>query len=143
LMTLSVGSGTTLPGNFSMTSGSWNIDMSPGVGAQDTLQDRIIMGYTTVPATGSITGGTINLNYLSGYVPATGDSRLIVRAAAAGGATLGGVTINAPGGDPNWTAVLANGNRDIRLVYGVPEPSSCVLVMIGAVMGLVGIRRKS
>jgi hypothetical protein len=143
LMTLNVGSGTTLPGNFSMTSGSWNIDMSPGVGAQDNLQDKIVMGYTTVPATGSLTGGTLNLNYLSGYVPQIGDSRLIVRAAAAGGSSLGAISINAPGGDPNWTAVLANGNRDIRLVYGVPEPSSCVLAAVGLMMGLIGVRRKS
>ena len=100
------------------------------------------MGYTTVPGTGSITGGTINLNYLGGYVPQIGDSRLIVRAAAAGGSSLGAITINAPGGDPNWTAVLANGNRDIRLVL-VPEPSSCILVAVGLMMGLFGIRRKS
>lgn len=142
LMTLSVGTTTTHPGNFSMTSGSWDIDMSPGVGSQDALQDRIVMGYTTVPGTGSITGGTINLNYLGGYVPAIGDTRLIVRSATGGVSTLGAVTINAPGGDPNWMAVLANGNRDIRLQY-VPEPSSCVLVALGLMMGLVGVRRKS
>jgi hypothetical protein len=142
LLTVNVGTTTTHPGNFSMTSGSWNIDMSPGVGSQDTFQDRIIMGYTTVPGTGSLLGGTLNLNYLSGYVPQIGDSRLIVRSATGGVSSLGAITINAPGGDPNWTAVLANSNRDIRLVY-VPEPTSCVLVAMGLMMGLIGIRRKS
>jgi hypothetical protein len=102
------------------------------------------MGYTTVPGTGSLTGGTLNLNYLSGYVPQIGDSRLIVRSATGGVSTLtaGSVTINAPGGDPNWSLVLASSNRDIRLVY-VPEPTSCVLVMMGAMMGLIGIRRRT
>jgi hypothetical protein len=148
LLAVNVGSGTTLPGNFSMTSGSWDIDMSPGVGSQDALQDRIIMGYTgtttpfTPAATGSLLGGTLNLNYLSGYVPQIGDSRLIVRSATGAVSTLGSIAINAPGGDPNWTAVLANSNRDIRLVY-VPEPSSCVLAALGLMMGLVGVRRKS
>jgi hypothetical protein len=144
LLTVNVGVGTTAPGNFSMTSGSWDIDMSPGVGAQDALQDRIIMGYTTVPATGSLLGGTLNLNYLSGYVPQAGDSRLIVRSATGGVSSLGSIAINAPGGDPNWKAVLASSNRDIRLVYSpVPEPSTCVLAAVGLMMGLTGIRRKS
>jgi hypothetical protein len=141
LMTLSVGTSTTHPGNFSMTSGSWDIDMSPGVGSQDNLQDRIVMGYTTVPGTGSLLGGTLNLNYLGGYVPAFGDTRLIVRSATGGVSTLGAITINAPGGDPNWVAVLANGNRDIRLSY-VPEPGSCILAAFGMAAGVIAHRRK-
>jgi hypothetical protein len=142
VVTVNVGSGTTLPGNFSMTSGSWDLDLAPGVGVQDSAQDRIIMGYTATPATGSLLGGTLNLKYLSGYVPAIGDSRLIVQSATGGVSSLGSITINAPGGDPNWTAVLANGNRDIRLVY-VPEPGTCVLAVIGLMVGLSGIRRRS
>src|SRR4029079_4266871 len=105
-----------------------DIDMTPGVGSQDTFQDRIIMAFTGAggPATASLTGGTINLNYLGGYVPQIGDSRLILRSATGGVSTLsaGSITVNAPGGDI-WVPVLANSNRDIRLQF-VPEPGSCV-----------------
>jgi hypothetical protein len=134
---------TTHPGNFAMSSGAWNIDIASNAVA--TGADRFVTGFAG--STGSLTGGSLNLNYISGYSPTVGDSIMIVRVPATGSVALNapGVTINAPGGDPNWsvqTATVGSTNFDLRLVY-VPEPSSCVLGAVGLMMGLAGFRRRS
>lgn len=146
LLLVNVGVSGTVPANFSMTSGSWDLDISPGVGFSASLSDRFFLVNTT-PGTADLSGGTLNLNYLSSYVPQIGDSRTIVRVPAGYtvGNSFGSVAINAPGGDPNWKlerVLVGSTNVDIRLTY-VPEPASCVLVVMGAVMGLIGVRRRS
>ena len=143
---VNVGVSGTVPANFSMTSGSWDLDISPGVGFSANAADQFFLVNTTA-GTADLSGGTLNLNYLSSYVPQIGDSRTIIRTPSTYtvGNNFSGVTINAPGGDPNWKlerVVVGSTNFDIRLTY-VPEPTSCVLVVMGAMMGLVGIRRRS
>jgi hypothetical protein len=140
LLQVTVGVGTTHPGNFEMTGGSWDLDIGPGAGFLASGSDRFLLAHTTAPGTGKLLGGTLNLNYLSGYVPVVGDSRMIVRAATGGSVQLGAVAINAPGGDPNWVASVVG--NDIRLTY-VPEPTSFVLAAVGLMLGIGGIRRRS
>jgi hypothetical protein len=125
-------------GNFSMSSGIWDIDIS---GHTVTSADRFVVNSTG--GTGSLTGGTLALNYISGYTPTNGDSLRIVQAVN-GGVTLNapGVSILAPGSDPNWSVQTVG--TDIRLVYTtVPEPASFGLVVIGLLMGIGGFRRRS
>jgi hypothetical protein len=128
-------------GNFSMSSGSLNLDL-----VTNTLAGADRFAAQFAGATGSLTGGTLNLNYLSGYTPTPGIELFIVRTPLTGGVTLNApaVTINAPGGDPNWylKTVTTGTNHEIRLAY-VPEPSSCILVAVGLMAGLCGSRRRS
>ncbi|MFO0790004.1 MAG: hypothetical protein U0805_11160 [Pirellulales bacterium] len=140
LLTVNVGVGTTLPGNFEMSGGSWDLDIGPGAGFLANGSDRFVMLNTSpTPGTGKLLGGTLNLNYLGGYVPAFGDSRTIVRAATGGSVTLGSIAINAPGGDSHWIAETVG--LDIRLTY-VPEPASFVMAAVGLLLGIGGIRRR-
>jgi hypothetical protein len=130
-------------GNFSMSSGSLNIDL--GTHAV-TGADRFVMTFPG--STASLTGGTINLNYLGTYgSPVVGDSLLLARVPQTGSVTLNApaVAINAPGADPNWrldTVTVGTTNYDIRLVY-IPEPASCVLAIMGLMVGMSGLRRRS
>jgi hypothetical protein len=139
LLQVNVGDNTH-PGNFEMNGGSWDLDIGPGAGFLAAGSDRFFLGNTVTLGTGKLTSGTLNLNYLSGYVPAIGDSRTIVRALAGGSVTLGSVAINAPGGDQHWVASV-NG-LDIRLTY-VPEPTSIGLTAVGLILGMFGMRRRS
>jgi hypothetical protein len=130
-------------GNFSMSSGALNIDL--GTHAV-TGADRFVMAFPGSTAT--LTGGTINLNYLGTYgAPVIGDSLFIARVPQTGSVNLNAtaVTINSPGSDPNWTlqtVTVGTTNYDIRLVY-VPEPGSCILAVIGLMVGMSGLRRRS
>ena len=103
-----------------MSSGSLNIDISGHAG---TNLDRFNLPFAG--ATASLTGGTINLNYISGYTPSIGDSMRLIIAPASGSVTLNpaAVTINSVGDYGGAWTVQTVGN-DIRLVY-VPEPASC------------------
>jgi hypothetical protein len=136
LLTLNVGDASR-PGNFSMSSGSLNIDIS---GHTVTSADRFTMGFAG--STASLTGGTLNLNYISGYTPTVGDSLRIMNVPATGSVSLNApaITILSPGNDPNWT-VQTVGTTDIRLVY-VPEPGSCAIVAMGLVLAVAGFGRK-
>jgi hypothetical protein len=136
LLTLNVGDASR-PGNFSMSSGTLNIDIS---GHTVTSADRFTMGFAG--STASLTGGTLNLNYISGYTPTIGDSLRIMNVPATGSVSLNApaITILSPGNDPNWS-VQTVGTTDIRLVY-IPEPGSCALVAIGLMLGAAGFRRK-
>lgn len=128
---------STHTGNFSMSSGIWDIDIS---GHTVTSADRFVVNSTG--GTGSLTGGTLAINYISGYTPTNGDSLRIVQAVN-GGVTLNapGVSILAPGSDPNWSVQTVG--TDIRLVYtAVPEPTSIGLIVIGLLVG-IGFRRRS
>jgi hypothetical protein len=126
----------THPGNFSMSSGIWDIDIN---GHSVTSADNFVVSSTG--GTGSLTGGTLKLNYLSGYTPTTGDSLRIVQATG-GGVSLnsGAVSILSPGNDPHWTVRTVG--TDIRLVY-VPEPTSIGLVVMGLMLGIGGFRRRA
>ena len=133
---VSVGDATH-PGNVAMSSGILNIDLSAH---SVTGADRFLTAFAG--STASLTGGTLNLTYLGSYgTPVIGDSLFIMRQPS-GTPTLNAanVTIVPPTPDPRWT--LQTVGSDIRLVY-VPEPSSCVLAVVGLVMAIVGIRRKS
>jgi len=123
--------------NFSMTSGSWDLDI--GGHGTTTGADKFFLNSPT--GTASFTGGTLNLNYISGFVPVVGDSLQIIRQAA-GVPTLnaGAITINAPGADTNWRVETVG--SDIRLTY-VPEPASCGILAVAVFSGLFAVRRRS
>lgn len=139
---VNVGVATTHPANFEMSSGSLSIDI-----ASNTLAgaDRFAVQHAT--GTASLTGGTLNLNYLPGYPgPIPNVTELfILRTTLTGGVTLNAsnITINAPGGDPNWylKTVTTGTNHEIRLAY-IPEPTSCVMIAMGLLAGIAGMRRR-
>jgi hypothetical protein len=148
--------GSTSPvfaSDFAMTSGSWEID----------LGSNTVLGadwFNVQNGAASLTGGTLNINYLSGFTPNAGQVFRILR--AANGTTLGSVTIagNSSGGG-HWElqeAPISNVNfpldEEIQLKYvvpgagsggglgtsAVPEPTSAVLVVFAAA-GLLTRRR--
>ena len=108
-----------------MTSGSWNID----IGSHTTLGGA---DYFNVPnGTASLTGGTLNINYLSGFTPNPNEVFTIIKSSAGATLNAGAVTI-AGAGSPNWVLQTSGGN-DIQLRYtgagsAVPEPATMVLV---------------
>ena len=126
----------THPGNFTMNSGMWDIDIN-GHGVSNA--DRILVGGT---GTGAINGGTLNLNYISGYTPAINDSiRIVTQTAGTPTVNSGAVNIVAPFSSIGaWTTQVVG--SDIRLVF-VPEPTSCALAIMGLMVGMVGFRRRS
>lgn len=126
---------STHPGNFAMSSGIWDIDIN---GHTVTSADRFVVSSTG--GTGSLTGGTLNLNFLSGYTPTVGDSFRIVQATG-GGVTLnaGAVAINAPV-SPGGSWELQTVGTDIRLAF-IPEPGTCGLFLMGALTCFGGRRR--
>src|SRR5204863_3997730 len=93
LLTLNAGDASR-PRNFSMASGSLNIDIS---GHAVTNADRFTIGFAG--STASLTGGTLNLNYLSAYTPTICDSLRIMSVPASGSVALNApaVTIISPG----------------------------------------------
>lgn len=127
----------THPGNFTMNAGSmWDIDIN-GHGVSNA--DRVLVGGT---GTGAINGGTLNLNYISGFTPAIGDSiRIVTTTAGAPTINSGAINIVAPFSPLGaWTTAVVG--SDIRLQF-VPEPASCMLAVVGLMFGMVGYRRRS
>ena len=66
-----------------------------------TGADRFIVA-TPLADTASLTGGTLNISYISGYTPAVNDTLRILQA-------TGGVTLNAGAvtlaGNPGWSLI--------------------------------------
>lgn len=127
----------TRPGNFAMNAGSsWTIDLN---GHTVDNADRVVVGGA---GTGAINGGTLNLNYISGFTPIVGDSmRIVTQTAGIPTVNTGALTIIAPVSPLGlWTTNVVG--SDIRLEF-VPEPTSCALVAVGLIAGLVGSRRRS
>jgi hypothetical protein len=124
-------------GNFTMNSGMWDIDIN---GHTVDNADRMLVGNTL--STGAINGGTLNLNYISGYTPVFGDSiRIVTTTGAAPTVNSGAVTINAPFSPlGSWTTNVVG--QDIRLEF-VPEPASCALAIMGLMVGMAGFRRRT
>lgn len=128
------------PANFAMTSGSWDLEIgSHAVTGADSF--NVPLG------TASLTGGTLNISYISGYTPTAGDVFNIITSSSA--PTLGTVAI-AGSGSPNWS--LQTAGNIIQLKWNgagsgtglggsaVPEPSSVVLLVFAAA-GLVSAKR--
>jgi hypothetical protein len=138
LLTLNVGDASR-PGNFSMSSGNLNIDIS---GHQNFNLDRFILGFAG--STASLTGGSISLNYLSGYTPLLGDSMRLITVPATGSVALNpaAITINSVGDYGGAWTVQTVGTTDIRLVY-IPEPSSFILGAVGLMIGMIAFRHRS
>ena len=136
-MTTNLGDATH-PGNFLMNAGSmWDIDLN---GHTVDNADRIVVGGA---GSGAINGGTLNLNYINSFTPVIGDSIRIVTGGGTGGVTLnsGAVSIVAPVSPLGvWSTQIVG--SDIRLVF-VPEPASCALAIMGLMVGMAGVRRRS
>jgi hypothetical protein len=127
----------THPGNFTMNAGSmWDIDL---FGHLVDNADRVVVGGT---GTGAINGGTLNLNYISGYTPLVGDSiRIVTTTAGVPTLNSGAVNIVAPVSPLGvWTTQVVG--AQIRLVF-IPEPTSCALAIMGMMVGMAGFRRRS
>jgi len=107
----------------------------------------------TVCGSVSLTGGTLNISYLTGFTPAFNDVFTIIQGSSAG-VTLTSANVTIAGsGSPNW--VLQTAGNAIQLKYtgagsgtggglstpsAVPEPSSMALIGF-AVAGLLSARR--
>jgi hypothetical protein len=126
----------THPGNFTMNSGSWDIDI---LGHSINNADRIVVGGT---GTAALNGGTLNLNYISGYSPVIGDSlRIVGLTTGAPTVNSGAISILAPASPFGvWTTAVVG--SDIRLQF-VPEPASCMLAVVGLMFGMGGYRHRS
>jgi hypothetical protein len=138
---VTVGSVTpAIPANFSMSGGSWDID----------LASNTVLGadwFNVQNGTASLTGGTLNINYLAGFTPNPNQVFRILRGSM--GTTLGSVTI-AGAGAGNWVlqeVPITNVNfpldEEIQLKYvgsgsgsgagaAVPEPSSAMLFVLAS-----------
>jgi hypothetical protein len=125
------------PGNFTMNSGMWDIDLN---GHTVNNADRVLVGNTL--STGAINGGTLNLNYISGYTPVVGDSiRIVTTTGAAPTVNSGAINIVAPASLLGvWTTNVVG--QDIRLEF-IPEPTTSALAIMGLMFGIVGFRRRS
>ena len=144
-------SSPAVPANFEMTGGSWDIDIGTNslTGAD----------WFNVPnGTASLTGGTLNINYLAGFTPNVDQVFRILR--ASGGTTLnsGAITI-AGAGAGSWMlqeVPISGLDEEIQLKYlgpgagagldtlasGVPEPSSAALLVFGIVASLATRRAR-
>jgi hypothetical protein len=152
LLQVTVGSvSPAIPANFSMSGGSWDID----------IQTNTVLGadwFNTSNGTASLTGGTLNINYLSGFTPNTNQVFRILRGSLGTTLNSGAVTIIGAGAG-NWVlqeVPIVNVNfpldEEIQLKYvgpgagaggglgtessAVPEPSSIALVVF-AFVGLL------
>jgi hypothetical protein len=129
--------------NFSMTGGSWEIDL----GLHNVLGAD---WFNVQNGTASLTGGTLNINYLSGFTPNPNEVFTILRGAT--GVTLNSAAVTIAGSG-SWA--LQTAGTDIQLRYtgfgsgtgaglgtaAVPEPTSAALVMFAAA-GLLTARRQ-
>ena len=137
------------PSDWSMTSGSWDIELGLNT----------VLGadwFNVQNGVGALSGGTINISYLSGFTPNVGQVYRILRAAK--GTTLGSISITGAGAG-GWIlqeAPITNVNfpldEEIQLKYvgpgagsgfenaTVPEPSSFALVAF-ALFGLLTGRK--
>ena len=129
----------TRPGNFTMNAlSSWDIDIN---GHTVNNADRVVVGGA---GTGAINGGTLNLNYISGFTPLIGDLIRILTTTT-GVPTLNSAAVNivAPFSPLGvWTTNVVG--SDIRLAFvAVPEPASCAIAAMGLMVGMAGFRRRS
>jgi hypothetical protein len=136
LQSVQVGSASpAIPANFAMSSGSWDLEIgNHSVTGADS--------FNVPNGTVALTGGTLNISYLSGYTPTAGDVFNIISSNSA--PTLGAVTI-AGSGSPNWSLqTLGNiiqlkwngagsGSGSGLGASAVPEPSSVALILLGVV----------
>lgn len=144
LLQVNVGSASpAVPANFAMSSGSWDIDIG--------LHNIAGADWFNVPnGMASLTGGTLNINYLPGFTPNPNEVFTIIK--GTGGVTLnsGAVTITGDG-SPNWVLQTAGG-IDIQLKYvgaaagagggAVPEPATMVMFGICALVTLASRRAR-
>src|SRR5262249_33820219 len=87
VLQVAVGSNSpNVPANFDMESGSWNIDIG-----SDTLLGAD--WFNVANGTGKLKGGTLNINYLSGFSPVVGHAYRILRASMGTELAAGAITI--------------------------------------------------
>jgi hypothetical protein len=143
-----------IPTTFAMSGGTWNIDIGLVSGVHNVLGADWFNANTTT-GTASLTGGTLNINYLAGFTPNHDEVFRILR--GGNGVTLnaGAITITGAGAG-NWilqtvpitTSPLTANDAEIQLKYtgfgsgsggglgssAVPEPSSIALVLFAGAL---------
>lgn len=129
----SPGTLTVSGGNFSMTGGTYSVDLAgSGAGQFDVLN--------VTSGSAAFTGGTFSLNYLSGYTPTVGDFFNIVT--TRGGLT-GANTVSVPSG---WAFTASGNNGQLAYVGAavVPEANAGLLAVVagGLTLGAAAICRR-
>lgn len=162
LKTVQIGSSSpAVPANFTMTSGSWDLEIGAHTTAVNTFGGS---DFFNVPNGTASLAGTLNISYINAPTftgPNLGESFTIVKGSA--GVSIGTVNITGSGSG-TWVLDLytpplpySGPPTEIRLRYGtagsgtggglsaevstVPEPSSFVLIVFSG-LGFV-IRRRS
>jgi hypothetical protein len=113
------------PANFSMTSGSWDIDLASNavLGA-----DR----FNAQNGTASLTGGTLNINYLPGFTPNVNQVFRILRGSLGTTLNSGAITITGAGAGSWVLQEVAIANP------GLPLDEEIQLKYLGAPIGVSG-----
>ncbi|MFO0790006.1 MAG: hypothetical protein U0805_11170 [Pirellulales bacterium] len=113
LLQVNVGSvSPAIPASFAMSSGSWDID----IGAHAVLGAD---WFNAPNGTASLTGGTLNINYLPGFTPNDNEVFRILRGGLGVTLTSGAVTI-AGAGAGHWmlqTVPISGADAEIQLKY--------------------------
>lgn len=149
-----VGSGSpSVPANFAMTSGSWDIE----IGAHNIFTGADSFNIPT--GTASLTGGMLNISYLAGFTPNLNEEFRILRASLGTTLTGGAVSITGAGAG-SWSLIevpISGTDEEIRLKFvgpgagaglggqsaPIPEPSSAALAVLALVAMFSGSRKRT
>ena len=85
-----------VPTSFAMSSGAWNIDIGLVAGVHNVL-GADWFNANTATGTVSLTGGTLNINYLPGFTPNHNEAFRILRGGNGGTLNAANVTITGAG----------------------------------------------
>jgi hypothetical protein len=121
--------GTFAPGDPTTTSITGDYDQSGGV-LSLVIGSTISYDQLHISHDANITGGTLKITYLPGYVPHFGDFFQFITVGGLFTGDWSGFDFQGLGGDLHWEAAIINGGFALRVV---PEPASWTLLVAGIV----------